>query len=171
LAQWGPRLYLRNFFQTTFQSFWGQFGWMGVVMDQRVYLALLVFSAGLLIGLLGAAIAFRRAGRRLRPEQVDWLALLAVAVVLAVLVYLYYNLTFVQFQGRYLYPALPILALGAAIALRQWARWLAAILPARQAGWRQRAEWALPLVPIALMAALDLFALYRFIIPALTRVS
>jgi hypothetical protein len=31
--------------------------------------------------------------------------------------------------------------------------------------------WALPLVPIALMAALDLFALYRFIIPALTRPS
>ena len=28
---------LRTFTQTTFQSFWGQFGWMGVVMPQWVY--------------------------------------------------------------------------------------------------------------------------------------
>jgi 4-amino-4-deoxy-L-arabinose transferase-like glycosyltransferase len=168
LAQWGVPLYLRNFFQTTFQSFWGQFGWMGVVMDQRVYQALLVYSAGLLVGLVGAAVMFRRSGKRLRPEQADWLVLLALAVFLAILVYLYYNLTFVQFQGRYLYPALPVLALGAAVALRQWARWLTAWLPASQTARRRWAVWALPLIPIALMAALDLFALYRFIIPALT---
>ena len=171
LARWGVPLYLHNFFQTTFQSFWGQFGWMGVVMDQRVYLALLVYSAGLLVGWAGAVMAFRRAGGQLRPEQRDWLALLALAVGLAGLVYLYYNLTFVQFQGRYLYPALPVLALGAALALRQWARWLTAWMPTGQAGRRRLAVWALPLVPIALMAALDLFALYRFILPALTRPS
>ena len=169
LAQWGPALYARNFFQTTFQSFWGQFGWMGVVMDQRVYQTLLLYSAGLLAGAVGAAVAFRRSGRQLRPEQRDWLALLGLAVGLAVLVYLYYNLSFVQFQGRYLYPALPILALGAGVALRQWARWLTAFLPARQPALRQWAVWAVPPVSIALMAALDLFALYRFIIPALTR--
>ena len=171
LAQWGAPLYLHNFFQTTFQSFWGQFGWMGVVMDQRVYLALLVYSAGLLAGLAGSVVLFRRAGRRLQPEQRDWLALLALSVALAVLVYLYYNLTFVQFQGRYLYPALPVLALAAALALRQWALWLTAWWPASHAARRQLAVWALPLVPIALMAALDLFALYRFIIPALTRLT
>jgi 4-amino-4-deoxy-L-arabinose transferase-like glycosyltransferase len=171
LAQWGAGLYARNFFQTTFQSFWGQFGWMGVVMDQRVYLTLLLYSGGLIVGLVGAAITFRRSGRRLRPEQADVLALLVLALVLAVMVYLYYNLTFVQFQGRYLYPALAVLALGAALALRQWARWLTAFLRPDQALLRLWAEWALPLVPIALMAALALFALYRFIIPALTRPS
>src|SRR5262249_13794606 len=168
LAQWGSALYMRNFVQTTFQSFGGQFGWVGVVMDQGVYLALLVYSLGLLVGLAGAVVAFRRSRRRLRPEQADWAALLALVMVLAVLVYLYYNLTFVQFQGRYLYPALPVLALGAAVALRQWARWLAALLPTNQAALRTWAVWALPLVPIALTAALDLFALYRLIIPALT---
>ena len=93
---------------------------------------------------------------------------LAFALVLAVAVYLYYNLTFVQFQGRYLYPALPIIALGAALALRQWARWLTAWLRPHHPALRQWAAWALPLLPIALMAALDVFALYRFIIPALT---
>jgi 4-amino-4-deoxy-L-arabinose transferase-like glycosyltransferase len=171
LAQWGVGLYVRNFFQTTFQSFWGQFGWMGVLMDQRVYLALLLYSAGLLLGLLAAAVAFRRSGRRLRPEQADVLVLLALAIILAVMVYLYYNLTFVQFQGRYLYPALSVLALGAALALRQWARLLTAFMSPAKAALRLWTEWALPLVPIALMAVLDLFALYRFIIPALTRPS
>jgi 4-amino-4-deoxy-L-arabinose transferase-like glycosyltransferase len=169
LAQWGVKLYVQRFIQTTFQSFWGQFGWMGVVMDQRVYLALLVYGAGLLVGLVAAATLFRRSGRRLRPEQVDLAALLAVAVVLAVLVYVYYNLTFVQFQGRYLYPALAIIALGAALSLRAWARWLVGFVIPSQATLALWAVWALPLIPIALMAGLDLFALYRFIIPALTR--
>jgi 4-amino-4-deoxy-L-arabinose transferase-like glycosyltransferase len=167
LAQWGAGGYVQRFVQTTFQSFWGQFGWMGVVMDRRVYLALLIYSAGLLVGLVGVAVAFRRAGRTLHPERGDLLALLALDVLLAIMVYLYYNLTFVQFQGRYLYPALPVVALGAAVGLRQWARGLTAWLPPGLGSVRQWAVWSLPLVPIAFMAALDLFALYRFIIPAL----
>lgn len=168
LAQWGTVVYVQNFVQTTFQSFWGQFGWMGVVMDRRVYVALLLYSAGLLIGLLGAFIIWRRAGRRLSPERGDVLVLLSVALLLAVAVYLYYNLTFVQFQGRYLYPALPIIALGAGLALRQWDRWIGGWLPAEPAALRQAAGWILPLAAIALMAVLDVYALYRFIIPALT---
>ena len=167
LAQWGAGVYVQRFIQTTFQSFWGQFGWMGVVMDRRVYWLLLLYSLGLLIGLLGALIAFQRAGR-IGPEHHDGLVLLAVALLLAVVVYLYYNLTFVQFQGRYLYPALPIMALGAALALRQWARWVAAGLPAGPPAVRQWTVWALPLLPLALMALLDVYALYRFILPALT---
>ena len=35
---------LRAFAQTTFQSFWGQFGWMGVVMPSWVYGPLLLFT-------------------------------------------------------------------------------------------------------------------------------
>jgi 4-amino-4-deoxy-L-arabinose transferase-like glycosyltransferase len=166
LAQIGPGLYVQNFLQTTFQSYWGQFGWMGVVMDRRVYLALLLYSLGLLVGLIGAVVAFKRAGRRLQPEQRDLAVLLAAALALAGVVYIYYNLTFVQFQGRYLYPTLAIVALCAGVALRQWALWLTAWLPAGAA--RRWAAWALPLVPIVLIAALDLYALYRFIIPALT---
>jgi hypothetical protein len=94
------------------------------------------------------------------------LVLLVASVLLAVAAYLYYNLTFVQFQGRYLYPALPIFALGAALGLRQWARWFGAVLRSDQAG-RLWLAAVLPLSPIVLMAVLDLFALYRFIIPAL----
>jgi 4-amino-4-deoxy-L-arabinose transferase-like glycosyltransferase len=166
LAQWGPTVYARNFVQTTFQSFWGQFGWMGVVMDRRVYWALVVYTAALLIGL---AYAFwDRRARRLSGTQTDILVLLVAAILLAVAAYFYYNLTFVQFQGRYLYPALPVFGLGAAIGLRQWARWVTAILRSDLAGPRRWLVMLLPLGPIALMAALDLFALYRFIIPSLT---
>jgi 4-amino-4-deoxy-L-arabinose transferase-like glycosyltransferase len=168
LAQWGAGGYIQRFVQTTFQSFWGQFGWMGVPMDRRVYLALLVYSVGLLVGLLAAVVAFRRPGRRPRPVQVDLLVLLVAGLGLAVLVYLYYNLTFIQFQGRYLYPALSIIALGAALGLREWARWIAAILPPGLDDLRLWAVWAFPLGPIALMALLDVYSLYRFIIPALT---
>ncbi|MEP7359028.1 MAG: hypothetical protein ABI847_17390, partial [Anaerolineales bacterium] len=164
LAEWGSLGYAQRFAQTTFQSFWGQFGWMGVLMDRRVYLALLAYSAGLLIGLAAATFAFNRSGRQLDRARADVAVLLGVAVLLAVAVYLYYNLTFVQFQGRYLYPALPVLALAAALSLRQWARWLLSFVRQDHTAW---AAW-LPLAPIALMAALDIFALYRFIIPALT---
>ncbi len=174
LALWGSSGYLQRFFQTTFQSFWGQFGWMGVVMDRRVYLALLVFTAGLVIGLVGAVVAWRpalgllgRVAQPLPPARRDALALAAVAVLLAVAVYLYYNLSFVQFQGRYLYPALPLIAVGVALALRQWTLWALALVRVGGEAGRAAAAWLLPLTPIALLAALAVFALYRFIIPQL----
>src|SRR3990172_1244084 len=177
LAQYGWAGYTRQFITTTFQSFWGQFGWMGVVMDQRVYLALLAYSLLIVIGFVGAADRRRRA-RDLTREQGDAIALLTITLLLAIALYLYYNLTFVQFQGRYLFPALPVIALGSAIGLRQWAAWFTAILNTPYA--TRHTPYAslpalralpspLPLLPIALTAFLDLFALYRFIVPALVR--
>ncbi len=168
LALWGAQTYLTTFLRTTFQSWWGQFGWMGVVMDGRVYLALLVYSLALIVCAAGALLSGGApAGGRPRRLTGDVAVLLAVQVLLTIAVYLYYNLTFVQFQGRYLYPALPVVALAAAVALRHWGRWLAAALrlPAPAAGWLLHAP---PLAAVALMAALDVFALYRFIIPALS---
>lgn len=167
LAHWGVADYAQRFLQTTFQSFWGMFGWMGVVMDQRVYLALLVFTVGLVIGLAGAAFARWRSGAALALPRRDALAFSVAAVLLAVAVYLYYNLTFVQFQGRYLYPALPLIALGVALALRQWAEWVLQLLRFGSERLRAAALWLLPLAPIGLLALLAVFALYRFIVPQL----
>ncbi len=167
LALWGPADYAQRFIQTTFQSFWGQFGWMGVVMDQRVYLALLVFTGAIVIGLVGALIAWRHSHAPLTPAGRDALTLVSVALLLAVAVYLYYNLTYVQFQGRYLYPALPLIAIGVAVALRQWTRGALALVSVGSETLRAAAAWLLPLAPIALLAALAVFALYRFIIPQL----
>lgn len=178
IAQWGWPLYLSRFWETTFHSFWGQFGWMGVVMDGRVYMALGFYSLGLLVGFWGWAWA--RVSTRPSPEQQDVLVVLLVTLLLAVTVYLYYNFTFVQFQGRYLYPALSVLALGMALSLRQWARWFQALFNRVPRATPSTALMRLnqlatpvlaylPLTVVGLLALLALFALYRFIVPALGR--
>jgi 4-amino-4-deoxy-L-arabinose transferase-like glycosyltransferase len=100
LAQYGAAEFTRRFIVTTFQSFWGQFGWMGVVMDWRVYAALLAFSLFLLIGLATWMIQWRRGAFDLTPRQRDGLALLATSLALTVAIYLYYNCSLVQHQGR-----------------------------------------------------------------------
>jgi 4-amino-4-deoxy-L-arabinose transferase-like glycosyltransferase len=166
LAAWGAGGYLRAFANTTFQSFWGQFGWMGVVMDRRVYLALLAFSLVVAIGAAGVLWGQWRARAGWRRPQRDVAVFLTVALLLTVAVYLYYNLSFVQFQGRYLYPALPVIALLVAVGLRQWAAWLVALVRPRPA-WSEAAHVALTLAPIALMALLAVLALYWFVIPQL----
>jgi len=105
LADWLTRL-----ISFTFRSFWGQFGWMAVPMQPVVYRILLVFccllAAGLLHGLLrGAGGQFAKGAP----------ALLFLSAVLTLLAYLWYNCSFVQHQGRYLYSALVPISLAAAL--------------------------------------------------------
>lgn len=158
LAQVGVTEGARNFAQTTFRSFWGQFGWMGVVMDTRIYQALLLFSLLTLVGLLWAAVRlFKREpeGKVAYPT-----AVLGSALALTLLLYLGYNVTFVQHQGRYLFPALIPVAVGVTVGLAAWARPLLT----------RRPELA-PLVPAGLtlaLVALDLVALFYFIVPQLS---
>jgi 4-amino-4-deoxy-L-arabinose transferase-like glycosyltransferase len=115
--------------RTTFQSFWGQFGWMGVPLHEPIYLVLLLFGVLLGVGFLGWLLDRRRP--RLTLSQARALWLLAASAALTLLLYLAYNVTFVQHQGRYLFPALIPLALGAGLGL-EWlfsvprARWAAA---------------------------------------------
>lgn len=117
LAQVGWPRYLLDFVTTTFHSFWGQFGWMAVPMDRRSYLFLALLTLLALVGLAawlarrGPATDAPAAGHR------QAIALLAAAAGLAVVVYAGYNATFVQFQGRYLFPALVPLAFFFAVGL------------------------------------------------------
>jgi hypothetical protein len=164
IAAYGSVEVARRFVTTTFQSFWGQFGWMGVVMDRRVYIALWFYSALLAVG---AVAALRDHGSLITDRQRDSLTLLGVSGLLTLAVYLYYNVSFVQHQGRYLFPALIPLGLAAAVGIRQWVKWIVQGAGRMGQNSKQWAEFALTLAPIVLMAALDLFALYRFIIPAL----
>ncbi|RME37624.1 MAG: hypothetical protein D6793_03920 [Thermoflexia bacterium] len=115
LAQMGPIGLTAAFLRTTFQSFWGQFGWMGVPMHPPVYLALAGLSDLLLVGLFGWLLGRRR--RPLSPFQRRGLLLLALSAALTLVSYLWYNLTFVQHQGRYLFPALAPMAVGFALSL------------------------------------------------------
>ena len=80
-------------------------------------------------------------------------------LAMSLAVYLTYNLTFVQHQGRYLFSALVPISIGVAVA------WGALARPLVQ---RYRpAVFLLPLALAACLVALDLLALYRFIVPAL----
>ncbi len=119
LAQVGWRQGVQDFAWTTFKSFWGIFGWMGVPMEERVYRVLLWLTAAIFAG-LGLALARalqRRAWRN--SDRVPMVALLAVPPVLAVGVYVWYNLKYVQHQGRYLFPAIIPIGLFVALGFRE----------------------------------------------------
>ena len=154
LHGWGGLL--RQMTHTTFQSFWGQFGWMGVVLPAYIYRALALFSALLVAGFLWWLFDRRRP--RLNPAQRTSLTLLSLTFILTLLEFLGYNLTFVQHQGRYLFPALVPIAMAAALGLDR----LVKILP-------QRSRALAEAVPFAGLATLDVYCLFRFIIPFLTR--
>ena len=156
LALHGWAAYWERAWRFTFQSFWGQFGWMGVVLPARIYLALVLLSILLLAGFLWWLLDRRRAG--LTPVQRASLFLLLVSCSFTLLLFLGYNLTFVQHQGRYLFPALVPIGMAAALGLSTLAR----ALP------RQVRAWTIAAL-FAGLAALDVYCLFRFIIPALTR--
>jgi 4-amino-4-deoxy-L-arabinose transferase-like glycosyltransferase len=100
VAQQGWHAYWLRAARDTFRSFWGQFGWMGVVLDTRVYFVLLLLSSAALGGMVLRAAD--RGHRRLAPA----LLLLGSSVLLTLLVYIWYNMQFLQHQGRYLFTAL-----------------------------------------------------------------
>ena len=155
---------LPRFLKFTFDSFWGVFGWMGVFMDSRIYTVLLVFSLALLVG----AAAAVRGWPRLTPAERAGLGLLLLSGLTTLGLYLYYNLNFVQHQGRYLFPALIPIALAAAVGIRQWTKWGLKLLHLSPSGRVGAGELLLSLLLLALMAALDVVALYRFVLPQLT---
>jgi hypothetical protein len=124
IAQHGLRAWLQDWVATTLRSFWGQFGWMGVLLDQRIYQALALCSG---LAALGAALALGRLLLSARsrgastPPQHPWrsVALLLVWAALTGLAYLWYNTKYVQFQGRYLFPALTVWGTCFAVGARE----------------------------------------------------
>lgn len=165
IAEHGWANYLQRFFVFTFDSFWGVFGWMGVFMDGRIYWALLVFSMGLILGGLGAL----RRWPAITLAQRQGVGLLAFSGLVTLSLYLYYNVNFVQHQGRYLFPALIPIGLAAAVSVWQWAGWGVALV--RRLPYVSRfaphAKIFLAFAPLVMMAGLCVLALYRFILPAL----
>jgi len=111
---WAALEYLAT---TTFQSFWAQFGWMGVLVDRRLYQALLALTIVVALGL--ALWLYRSARGRTGLDRAAGLALWLLALCSAVTVgaFLYYNLTFIQAQGRYLFPALAPIGIFFALGL------------------------------------------------------
>jgi len=71
-------------------------------------------------------------------------------------VYISYNIKYVQFQGRYLFPALIPIGLAFTVGFRQWTTWL-------PCHWRDAVLASLFIG----LAALCLIALFRMIVPTL----
>jgi hypothetical protein len=150
LAEFGATQFLSRMLATTFNSFWGQFGWMSAPLSGRIYALL-----GLLCAVIGAGLWLGRApatDANTTHQRQHWLLLAAASGTL--LAFLYYNFSFVQHQGRYLFPALLPLAILATRSLNEWAQRSAARWPATH----RAARWA-PLGVALLLAALCFQAL------------
>lgn len=121
-AEWiahnGWLSYSERAFSFTFKSFWGVFGWMGVFLDERIYTALLLFSGVIFLGLLWATVRFISGppDTDMDSFQIFVLVLFGVMLLAVTASYAWYNVQFVQHQGRYFFwgllPISAIVALG-----------------------------------------------------------
>jgi hypothetical protein len=161
----GPEALLVRMANWTFASFWGVFGWMGLFLDTRSYRLLALASLAALAGFglyLMRLWAERAAARR---DEVTAVAILGLAIGISVAGFLWWNLSFVQHQGRYLFPALAGWAILGLLGLGELARRLAAVLgrPGQARRW-QALAWA---TADAALAALAVVALRGHILPGL----
>ena len=171
LAQYGLDGTVARFFRTTFNSFWGQFGWMAAPLPGWMYGPLLGLTLAAASGLLLAVVRRPSSVVSLsdhRPQTTDYsqrrlqTLVLALTFVLTLGLHVAYNLTFVQHQGRYLFPALIPIAVGFVAGLGYWVR----AFVGRLGKSPYTAEWLLPVGLAAFLIAIDLYALWR-ILPGL----
>lgn len=117
IATYGSLAYFERAFGLTFRSFWGVFGWLGVFMDDRIYRAALFFSGALFLGLLWASVRLisGEPDTDMDAFQTSVIAILGLLLVVVALAYVWYNLKYVQHQGRYFFWGM--LGIGAVVAL------------------------------------------------------
>lgn len=147
--------YLQAATTTTFNSFWGQFGWMARPLPSWAYTAIIAF---LLLTLIGLIVRARNRRFFSPPHETRWTAwaVLGVAALGAIAQYIYYNLEFYQVQGRYLFPLLIPFSLWIALGWEGWSRVLVRV------GIGNRAAAWLAVVPtLVLLVPLNLFVLVR----------
>lgn len=155
IAQHGLRNVIFDFFAISFKSFWAQFGWMGVLVNDRIYTFLFLLSAAAILGAFLWGIRLWRERKNFSIETRWTWILLGALLTLACAAHLYYNLKYVQPQGRYLFPGLIAIA-------AFWTAGLNEIFNPRYA----RVLFALLYLA---MLALDYIALAWFIVPQLAR--
>ncbi len=118
---WGS--YWLRAISITVKSFLGAFGWLTLFMDDWVYGALMLFVTVAFVGLLLAILRSIQNRHIQWTTQRGWQIAAMVLLFLSVLAsYVWYNLTFVQHQGRYLFPALVVVGMGVAVGWREAVR-------------------------------------------------
>lgn len=165
IAQHGFPVYLSQLTGTTFRSFWGQFGWMALPLDSIlggwIYRG---FALLTLVALTGVCIASRR-GFIAEPDSAgprmsaDAIIVLSAATLLVALQFIYYNIEFQQWQGRYLFPALIPISFLLVYGIDHWR--------ARLLSRWETLRWLTPLGMMGLFA-LDIYLLFRVIVPGLS---
>ena len=175
IAEYGLTQTIQDFLLVSFRSFWAQFGWMGVLIDSRLYLFLALVSIAVGVGFVLWLVRVVRSGQILTGFQRWALVLLLVVLLTVVAGHVWYNLKFVQHQGRYLFSALVPISIAFALGLLEW---LALLYDATvRLGPRLRFAAALPAalkgaafsVFYLAFLALDVVCLYLFIVPQLRR--
>ena len=127
IAEYGMSVYLSEMARVTFNSFWGQFGWMAVPLDHvlggwiyRGFALLMSVSfLGLIVGVFSRKSQSAPSDRNRRTGFNVWIILIAT-LILSVLAYLYYNTEFQQWQGRYMFPGLIPFALMMVYGIDIW---------------------------------------------------
>jgi 4-amino-4-deoxy-L-arabinose transferase-like glycosyltransferase len=115
------RYFLKSFWLTTGVSFIASFGWMNVTLPSPVFgfYFLVIFA-----GVAGFLMAWHKGRDVSVPFLIALISLCVGGVV-------YYNLTYTQPQGRFLFPVLSLITIAIALGWREVLR----VLPERKA-WR-----------------------------------
>jgi 4-amino-4-deoxy-L-arabinose transferase-like glycosyltransferase len=175
IAKYGLAQTVQDFLEVSFRSFWAQFGWMGVLIDSRLYLFLALISVAVSVGFLLWLARVVRHPQMLTGFQRRALVLLLVVLLTAVAAHVWYNLKFVQHQGRYVFPALVPISIAFALGLLEWPTLLSEAIS--RLSTRRRFAAALPsalrgaalFVFYVAFLILDVVCLYVFILPQLRR--
>jgi hypothetical protein len=122
IADIGINAYWQQAFYDSFNSFWGQFGWMEARLADALPIAMGYIIALLLLALLGLLIYRLRPSLFEEPAVPHIWPVFGLVLLLTVAMYVYYNLSFVQFQGRYLFTAIIPFAFFFVLGLDAWRR-------------------------------------------------
>jgi hypothetical protein len=182
IADIGFSAYLSESLQITFNSFWGQFGWMALPLPNWMYLVLTGLLAFADVGLVLDRTILNEPPRHqghqegeafsssLIPRHSSLAAwgILLLTLLLAMLQYIYYNTEFLQLQGRYLFTGLIPFALWMAMGVDAWVRLAMRVLEGRLV--KRPYENLRWLMAVAFLpfAVLDVYLLWRFIVPLLS---
>lgn len=122
---------LGEFLAVSFTSFWAEFGWLSLMFPSVVYVILAAVSG---LGLIGALAELWQ--RRKARNPALWLIVVAALAVYVSLLRYIQTINASGYQGRFLFPALPSLALLLAMGLARLAgaRWARPVLAALGGG-------------------------------------